>query len=133
MAMEKLDGDEKAKFNLGLQGSPVNIVNESGLYSLILTSRKPEAKRFKKWVTSEVLPAIRKTGKYEASPCFLIPQTLPEALLWYFSCIAFVEKSTGIFRMLFAVEEDYLPAGFDFHNNPFAALVRPHAVPFHVE
>lgn len=80
MAMEKLDGDEKAKFNLGLQGSPVNIVNESGLYSLILTSRKPEAKRFKKWVTSEVLPAIRKTGKYESTPNHLIPQTLPEAL-----------------------------------------------------
>lgn len=40
------------------------IVNESGLYSLILTSRKPEAKRFKRWVTSEVLPSIRKTGSY---------------------------------------------------------------------
>ena len=42
----------------------MTIINESGLYSLILTSRKPEAKKFKKWVTSEVLPAIRKTGKY---------------------------------------------------------------------
>ncbi len=39
-------------------------INESGLYSLILTSRKPEAKRFKRWVTHEVLPAIRKTGSY---------------------------------------------------------------------
>ena len=39
-------------------------VNESGLYSLIFRSRKPEAKRFRKWVTSEVLPAIRKTGTY---------------------------------------------------------------------
>jgi prophage antirepressor-like protein len=49
----------------------VNIVNESGLYSLILKSRKPEAKAFKKWVTSEVLPSIRKTGMYmtkEAAP-----------------------------------------------------------------
>lgn len=43
------------------------IINESGLYSLVLGSRKPEAKRFKKWVTSEVLPAIRKTGRYEAA------------------------------------------------------------------
>ena len=43
-------------------------INESGLYSAILRSRKPEAKRFKKWVTSEVLPAIRKTGRYEATP-----------------------------------------------------------------
>lgn len=56
------------------------VINESGLYSAILKSRKPEAKRFKKWVTSEVLPAIRKTGRYEAPPQFHIPQTLPEAL-----------------------------------------------------
>ena len=41
-----------------------NIINESGLYALILRSRKPEAKRFRKWVTSEVLPSIRKTGSY---------------------------------------------------------------------
>ncbi|WP_027823486.1 BRO-N domain-containing protein [Laribacter hongkongensis] len=48
------------------QDREVTIVNESGLYSLILKSRKPEAKRFKKWVTAEVLPAIRKTGSYAA-------------------------------------------------------------------
>ena len=40
------------------------IISESGLYSLVLTSRKPAAKRFKKWVTSEVIPSIRKTGGY---------------------------------------------------------------------
>lgn len=43
-----------------------NFVNESGLYSLIMGSKKPEAQRFKHWVTSEVLPSIRKTGRYEA-------------------------------------------------------------------
>ena len=43
----------------------MNIVNESGLYNLIFQSRKPEAKAFRKWVTSEVLPAIRRTGRYE--------------------------------------------------------------------
>ncbi|NJM13838.1 MAG: hypothetical protein HC889_20115 [Synechococcaceae cyanobacterium SM1_2_3] len=43
----------------------INIINESGLYSLILTSRKPEAKNFKKWITAEVLPALRRHGKYE--------------------------------------------------------------------
>lgn len=42
------------------------IINESGLYSLILSSKMPKAKEFKRWVTSEVIPAIRKTGKYEA-------------------------------------------------------------------
>lgn len=43
----------------------MKLVNESGLYSLIVRSRKASAKRFKKWVTSEVLPSIRKTGRYE--------------------------------------------------------------------
>jgi hypothetical protein len=50
----------------------MNIINESGLYSLILTSRKADAKRFKKWVTSEVLPAIRRTGHYGGgTPAFI--------------------------------------------------------------
>lgn len=50
----------------GIQGNPnMTIINESGLYSLILSSKLPDAKRFKQWVTSEVLPAIRKTGSYE--------------------------------------------------------------------
>lgn len=44
------------------------IINESGLYSLILSSKLPKAKEFKRWITSEVLPAIRKTGKYEVAP-----------------------------------------------------------------
>lgn len=63
-----LDDDEKGPHNLRTpSGSQdLTIINESGLYSAILKSRKPEAKKFKKWVTSEVLPSIRKTGKYEA-------------------------------------------------------------------
>jgi prophage antirepressor-like protein len=48
-------------------------VNESGLYSLLLGSRKPEAKRFKRWNTHDVLPAIRKTGTYTARAS-LVPQ-----------------------------------------------------------
>ena len=49
----------------GIPGNPNQIViNESGLYSLILKSKKPEAKRFKRWVTSEVIPDIRKHGMY---------------------------------------------------------------------
>lgn len=62
--MQRLDKDEKAKFNLGLSGGNTNCVNEYGLYSLILASRKPEAKKFKRWVTHDVLPTIRKTGGY---------------------------------------------------------------------
>lgn len=44
------------------------VINESGLYALILTSRKPQAKRFRKWVTADVLPSIRKTGGYGQEP-----------------------------------------------------------------
>ena len=63
-----LDDDEKGMHNVHTLGGSQEmlIINESGLYSAILKSRKPEAKKFKKWVTSEVLPTIRKTGKYEA-------------------------------------------------------------------
>lgn len=61
---QRLDEDERAKFNLGRQGE-TNFTNESGLYTLILRSDKKEAKPFRKWITSEVIPAIRKTGKYE--------------------------------------------------------------------
>lgn len=48
------------------QNRDVTIINESGLYSLIIKSKLPNAKRFKRWVTSEVLPSIRKTGSYQA-------------------------------------------------------------------
>lgn len=63
MAMDGLEDFERAKFNLGRQGD-ANIVSESGFYTLVLRSRKPIAKPFRIWVTSEVLPSIRKTGKY---------------------------------------------------------------------
>ena len=66
MAISELDEDERAKYCLGRQGE-TNIINEPGLYSLILRSRKPrhaalkpEAKAFKRWITHEVIPAIRK-------------------------------------------------------------------------
>lgn len=64
MAMERLDEDERAKFNLGHPMNDTNCVNEPGFYTLVMGSRKPEAKAFKRWVTHEVLPALRKTGSY---------------------------------------------------------------------
>lgn len=68
MSLGALDDDERAKFNLGRQGN-ASIISEPGLYTLILRCRdavKPGtvAHRFRKWVTGEVLPAIRKTGRY---------------------------------------------------------------------
>ena len=69
IAVSRLDEDERAKFNLGRQGD-ATIVNEPGLYTLVLGSRKPEAKAFKRWITHEVLPSIRKNAVY-ATPEFL--------------------------------------------------------------
>lgn len=64
--ISRLDDDEKGVHILDTLGGAQSfaIINEFGLYSLILTSRKPEARRFKKWVTSEVLPSIRRRGIY---------------------------------------------------------------------
>jgi len=73
VALSRLDGDEKSIINpkksLGSNGGrggaqTMNIVSESGLYALIMSSNKPAAKRFRKWVTSEVLPAINRDGRY---------------------------------------------------------------------
>lgn len=67
-ALSRLDDDERSTIilNEGINaGNPnTNIISESGMYGLVLSSRKPEAKPFRKWITSEVLPSIRKTGSY---------------------------------------------------------------------
>ena len=83
-ALSRLDDDEKDTIilNDGKRGNPnTAIISESGLYALTLGSRKPQAKDFKRWVTREILPTIRKTGKYEVVPTQpAIPQTYAEAL-----------------------------------------------------
>lgn len=69
-AIGRLDEDEKGcPVTVDTLGGPQKMaaVNESGLYNLIFQSRKPEAKKFRKWVTGEVLPSIRKTGRYEVN------------------------------------------------------------------
>lgn len=68
-SVSKLDDDEKLILKILASGQTRNMVciNESGLYSLILRSNKPEAKTFKRWITHEVLPSIRKTGSYSVS------------------------------------------------------------------
>lgn len=67
-AIVRLDDDEKGVISTDTLGGQqqVNIVNEPGLYTLVLGSRKPEARLFKRWITHEVIPAIRKTGGYIA-------------------------------------------------------------------
>lgn len=77
-----LDEDERGTYNVDTPGGQQEMlmVNESGLYSLILRSRKPEAKAFKRWITHEVIPSIRQTGSYTSQPAFILPQTYSEAL-----------------------------------------------------
>lgn len=62
-----IDGDDKGVTEMDTPGGKqkVVIINESGLYCLVLSSKLPSAKKFKRWVTSEVLPALRKTGQYQ--------------------------------------------------------------------
>ena len=81
-AVTKLDTEEKRTLDVGviLNDTPLIAVSESGLYALVLGSRKPEAIEFRKWITRDVLPTIRKTGSYTAAPAFHVPQTLSEAL-----------------------------------------------------
>lgn len=74
---DRLDEDEKGRNQIPTPGGEqeMTVINESGLYNVILRSDKPEAKPFRKWVTSEVLPSIRKHGAY------MTPQKIEEALL----------------------------------------------------
>ena len=77
-AIKRLDDDEKNTVALtdGNRGNPnKTIINEPGLYTLVLGSRKPEAKAFKRWITHEVIPSIRKHGAY------MTPETVEEVLM----------------------------------------------------
>lgn len=76
VALQSLDDDEKGVRKVYTLGGeqPVSIISEGGLYTLLLRSNKPEAKPLRKWVTSEVLPEIRRTGGFN------LPKTMAEAL-----------------------------------------------------
>lgn len=94
-ALSRLDNDEKNSviLNDGTAGNPEkSIVNEYGLYSLVLSSRKPEAKEFKRWITHDVLPSLRKYGTYSLN----IPRTLPDALKAYASEIEQHNKTKAL-------------------------------------
>jgi prophage antirepressor-like protein len=76
-AIDRLDEDERGRYTVPTPGGNqmMTCINEPGLYELIFTSRKPEAKAFKRWIKQEVLPAIRKTGSYS------FPQSTPQRQL----------------------------------------------------
>lgn len=70
-AVSYLDEDERSSTLISSEGGqsrPANIISEPGLYSLILRSRKPQAKAFKRWITHEVIPSLRRTGSYSVQP-----------------------------------------------------------------
>ena len=77
-AAARLDEDERSMFNIGRQGEAV-IVSEPGLYALVLGSRKPEARAFKRWITHEVVPTIRRHGMYATNELLDNPDLLIEA------------------------------------------------------
>src|SRR5690625_2793215 len=81
MALSRLDYDEKGVSKVYTPGGYQNmsVINEFGLYSLVLTSNLPEAKKFKRWITHEVIPSIRKTGGYVANDDLFIETYLPQA------------------------------------------------------
>ena len=95
-ALTRLDDDEKNTVVLtdGTPGNPEkSIINEFGLYTLVLSSRKPEAKQFKRWVTHEVIPSIRKNGGYIANQESLTPeQIIANALVVANNIIADMNK-----------------------------------------
>lgn len=80
--MRRLDADERTLVSIegASNGLPVNAVNEPGLYTLVLSSRKPEAKAFKRWITHEVIPSIRKHGLYAADELLANPDLFIKVL-----------------------------------------------------
>lgn len=80
-AVKRLDDDERGVVSTDTLGGvqEMTVVNESGLYSIVLGSRKPEAKQFKRWITHEVIPTIRKTGGYVNNDDLFVNTYLPNA------------------------------------------------------
>ena len=93
-AISRLDTDERGSLKVDTLGGKQEMatVNEYGLYSLVLSSRKPEAKEFKRWITHDVLPSLRKYGTYSLN----IPRTLPDALKAYASEIEAHNKTKAL-------------------------------------
>lgn len=108
MSVASLDDDEKGTSKVCTPGGiqSMTVVNEPGLYFLVLRSRKPQAKAFQRWATHEVFPAIRKTGSYSMTP--QLPQNYLEALE------ALVEKEKERLALSVKIEED--KPKVDFYN-----------------
>lgn len=122
-ALTRLEADEKGVISTDTPGGrqSMTTVNEPGLYSLILSSRKPEAKRFKRWVTHEVLPAIRRTGRYAPqqhalplTPGIHVVANSPRHARWLWSQAVEAEVSRSLMRSV----SERAPVPFQTHLLP---------------
>lgn len=108
-AASDLDEDEKGISTTDTLGGPQEMltVSESGLYSLVFRSRKPEAKRFRKWVTAEVLPSLRKTGAYATGPASASMEQLRD-LVAVWAMLTEMPRQALLGQVLtrFAIDED---------------------------
>lgn len=113
--------DEEDRKGAPIQGTPggtqnMTIINESGLYSLVLSSKLPSAKKFKRWVTSEVLPALRKTGQYQVKE-LSGQELMAKALIEAQSVLAAKDKQIeemkpkALFADAVSASEDCIPIG----------------------
>ena len=93
---KRLDRDEVTRFNLGGLSGQANIVNETGLYRIVLRSDKPEAKEFQRWVTHDVLPSIRVHGGYMLGQEHMTPEQMALASMrWLRSKVREQEEQLG--------------------------------------
>lgn len=118
VAVSRLDNDERAKFNLGRQGYG-SIVSESGLYALVFSSRKPSAKQFKRWITHEVIPAIRKYGGYLTDELLAQIEENEKAISHFVNALINEREKSGRLEHRLALTQpkaDY----FDAFVNPYA-------------
>ena len=109
---KRLDEDEVTRLNLGGRTGITNIINESGLYNVILRSDKPQAKPFRKWVTSEVLPSIRKTGSYQR------PMTQAEILAGQAQLLVEMERKTNEIKVIAEETQNKLDKAIDVFATP---------------
>lgn len=123
-----LDDDEKGAHILRTPGGDqeVIIVNESGLYALIFKSRKASAKRFKKWVTSEVLPSIRKTGRYEAAAAPVDPMPGFGSETLHDAALDLIQQAPALL-----LRDLRVMVSWDFGGKPQASVVPVEAVVAH--
>lgn len=114
-AIYGIDNDEHTTLPIVRSGQQriVNVVNESGLYALIFQSRKPAAKKFRKWVTSEVLPTIRNTGMYVTEKKTDSTQEVSEWKQLYRRLEMIMEMNRQITELVRS-ERDYLRGECDY-------------------